>query len=80
MDEFTHSDVLRIAAHFNDCLNNRDIDGLAAAMTEGHTFVDSIGRVVAGGRSALRHGRASSPASPTIATYSSTSSCEGAML
>jgi hypothetical protein len=32
-----------IALLFNECINNRDIDGLGALMTEDHTFVDRDG-------------------------------------
>jgi ketosteroid isomerase-like protein len=41
-------DVRLTVSRFNDHINSHDIDALAAAMTERHTFVDSIGRVVAG--------------------------------
>lgn len=30
-----------IALQFNDCINNKDIEGLANLMTDNHTFIDS---------------------------------------
>jgi endonuclease VIII len=33
---------------FNDCINARDLDGLAALMTDDHTFVDAAGGTVEG--------------------------------
>jgi uncharacterized protein (TIGR02246 family) len=37
-----------IALRFNDRINARDLDGLAALMTDDHTFVDSAGDRVEG--------------------------------
>jgi ketosteroid isomerase-like protein len=37
-----------VALRFNDCINARDLDGLAALMTDDHTFVDSGGARVEG--------------------------------
>ena len=34
-----------IVLQFNECINNQDIDGLAALMTEDHTFIDSSDEV-----------------------------------
>jgi hypothetical protein len=34
-----------IALQFNECINNRDLDGLARLMTEDHTFLDRDGKV-----------------------------------
>jgi predicted SnoaL-like aldol condensation-catalyzing enzyme len=34
-----------IALQFNDCINSRDLDGLARLMTEEHTFIDREGKV-----------------------------------
>jgi ketosteroid isomerase-like protein len=36
------------ALQFNECINNRDIDGLAALMTDDHTFIDSANSAVEG--------------------------------
>jgi ketosteroid isomerase-like protein len=30
---------------FNECINNRDLEGLACLMTEDHTFIDRDGKV-----------------------------------
>ncbi|MDX1417018.1 MAG: nuclear transport factor 2 family protein [Candidatus Promineifilaceae bacterium] len=37
-----------IALLFNECINNRDIDGLAALMTADHVFIDSSDEVQQG--------------------------------
>ena len=34
---------ITIVKAFNDCINNQDIDGLAALMPEDHTFIDRDG-------------------------------------
>jgi ketosteroid isomerase-like protein len=34
---------VKIVQAFNDCINNRDIEGLAALMHEDHTFIDRDG-------------------------------------
>jgi ketosteroid isomerase-like protein len=44
----THSQQQLIALHFNECINRRDIDGLAALMTEDHTFIDTANHSVQG--------------------------------
>jgi ketosteroid isomerase-like protein len=36
-------DSTAIVQAFNDCINNQDIDGLAALMHEQHTFIDRDG-------------------------------------
>jgi ketosteroid isomerase-like protein len=33
---------------FTECINHRDLDGLAALMTDDHTFVDAEGTTVTG--------------------------------
>jgi ketosteroid isomerase-like protein len=33
-------DIEAIALQFNDCINNRDIEGLTDLMTEDHVFID----------------------------------------
>ena len=37
-----------IVLAFNDCINRRDLDGLARLMTDAHIFIDSDGNRVAG--------------------------------
>jgi hypothetical protein len=37
------ADPVSIIQAFNDCINKRDIDGLAALMSEDHTFIDRDG-------------------------------------
>jgi ketosteroid isomerase-like protein len=37
-----------IALRFNECINNRDLEGLAALMTDDHTFIDSANASVQG--------------------------------
>ena len=34
-----------IALLFNDCINNRDLDGLTRLMTDDHAFIDREGKV-----------------------------------
>jgi ketosteroid isomerase-like protein len=41
-------DPTSVAVRFNECINARDLDGLAQLMPEDHTFVDSGGGVVSG--------------------------------
>jgi len=31
---------------FNEHINNRDLDGLATLMTDGHTFIDTADHVI----------------------------------
>jgi ketosteroid isomerase-like protein len=38
----------QIAVAFNEAINARDVEALGALMTDGHTFVDSAGTVLAG--------------------------------
>jgi uncharacterized protein (TIGR02246 family) len=38
----------RVAIAFNEAINSRDLEALAALMTDDHTFVDPAGTVVAG--------------------------------
>lgn len=42
------TEMQAVVGRFNDCINARDIDGLAAWMTDDHTFIDSAGGVVEG--------------------------------
>jgi ketosteroid isomerase-like protein len=44
----TEPEPASVAVSFNDRINARDVEGLAALMTDGHTFVDSEGARVAG--------------------------------
>ena len=43
-----------IVLRFNGCITNRDIDALAALMTDDHRFIDPAGHVVAGKASVLK--------------------------
>jgi endonuclease VIII len=47
------ADPRSIAVAFNDSINRRDLDGLAALMTDDHRFIDTEGVVVAGKRACL---------------------------
>lgn len=38
---------------FNDCINNRDVNGLEQLMTDDHTFIDSVSNVDSGKSSCL---------------------------
>ncbi len=42
------SDTGEIILAFNEMINNRDLEGLAAMMTEDHTFIDSSEEIHAG--------------------------------
>lgn len=42
------TDAKRVVTAFNERINARDLDGLAALMTDDHTFVDAAGAAVAG--------------------------------
>ena len=44
----THGEQQLIAMHFNECINRQDIHGLAALMTEDHTFIDTADHSVQG--------------------------------
>jgi uncharacterized protein (TIGR02246 family) len=46
---------LEVARAFVDRINTRDVDGLAALMTDDHRFIDSLGQVIAG-RDTMRAG------------------------
>src|SRR5262245_7615836 len=37
-----------IVLQFNKCINNRDIAGLAALLTDDHMFIDSVNTLVCG--------------------------------
>lgn len=41
-------DIMNAAMKFNEKINQRDIEGLAALMTNDHTFIDSDGTAVRG--------------------------------
>ncbi|MGE0705959.1 MAG: nuclear transport factor 2 family protein [Vicinamibacterales bacterium] len=45
--------VEAVVEAFNDCINRRDIDGLAQLMTDGHRFVDAASGSVSGKRACL---------------------------
>lgn len=40
----TSNDPLSVAQAFNQCINNQDVDGLSALMTEDHKFIDREGK------------------------------------
>ena len=41
-------DPRALTVKFNEHINNRDLDGLAAVMTDDHTFIDSAGYTIRG--------------------------------
>ena len=43
-----HRDPKLTALLFNECINNQDINGLSALMTDDHTFIDREDKSVAG--------------------------------
>jgi ketosteroid isomerase-like protein len=47
------TDPTSVAAAFNDNINRRDLEGLAALMTDDHRFIDTAGEVVSGKRDCL---------------------------
>lgn len=47
------NDPYDLVVQFNECITRRDIDGLASLMTDGHTFIDKVGNVVAGKMTAI---------------------------
>lgn len=47
------ADPTAVVVRFNDCINGRDIGGLARLMSEDHTFIDSQGGVVLGKQGCL---------------------------
>ncbi|MDF1500968.1 MAG: nuclear transport factor 2 family protein [Anaerolineales bacterium] len=38
-----NNDPIQVVAAFNDSINRRDLNGLAALMSEDHVFIDSNG-------------------------------------
>jgi ketosteroid isomerase-like protein len=44
----TNDEQQTIALHFNECINSRDIQGLASLMTDDHTFIDKANQSVQG--------------------------------
>jgi ketosteroid isomerase-like protein len=44
----TYDQQTTIALHFNECINNRDLAGLAALLTDDHTFIDAASTAVRG--------------------------------
>jgi ketosteroid isomerase-like protein len=40
--------VVALTAQFNDHINNRDLNGLAALMTDDHRFIDTAGHAISG--------------------------------
>src|ERR687897_877365 len=46
-------DAVSVVGRFNDCINARDLDGLAGLMHIDHKFIDSAGSVVAGKQACL---------------------------
>ncbi|UCG27921.1 MAG: nuclear transport factor 2 family protein [Bacteroidales bacterium] len=40
----TSQDPVSVVRSFNDCINNRDTEGLSGLMTENHTFIDRDGK------------------------------------
>lgn len=43
-----------IALQFNDCINARDINGLAGLMSDDHAFIDSVGNTDQGKENCLK--------------------------
>jgi ketosteroid isomerase-like protein len=50
----TGNDEIRTVLRFNDGINGRDIDALAALMTNDHRFIDSADATIMGKASALK--------------------------
>ena len=46
-------DPKTIVLQFNDCINNRDIDGLAHLMMEDHVFIDTQKNHICGKQNCL---------------------------
>ena len=42
------SHLMYVALAFNEKINQRDLEGLSALMTDDHTFIDNSGEVTAG--------------------------------
>ncbi|UUU40000.1 nuclear transport factor 2 family protein [Streptomyces sp. NBC_00162] len=47
------ADPTALVVRFNDCINGRDVEGLARLMSDDHTFIDSEGGVVSGKQECL---------------------------
>jgi ketosteroid isomerase-like protein len=47
------TDPAAVAGRFNECVNSRDLAGLAALMAEQHRFVDASGAMVSGKQACL---------------------------
>ena len=43
----------RIALQCNDCINSRNLDGLAQLMTDNHTFIDTADNTMQGKQNCL---------------------------
>jgi ketosteroid isomerase-like protein len=65
-----------VAVRFNECINRRDLGGLAELMTEDHAFTDTVGEIVAGKPACLDAWRGFFEQFPTIATPSPLSAPE----
>jgi ketosteroid isomerase-like protein len=48
LSESTAVDSRAVTVKFNEHINNRDLDGLAALMTEDHTLIDTAGHATCG--------------------------------
>jgi ketosteroid isomerase-like protein len=46
-------DLAQTVLQFNDCINARDIDGLAGLMSEDHSFIDSENNAIRGKAASL---------------------------
>ena len=46
-------DLKQTVVQFNDCINARDIDGLASLMSEDHAFIDSENNAIRGKAAAI---------------------------
>ena len=44
----TNDEQQSIVLHFNECINSRDIQGLASLMTDDHRFIDVANQSVQG--------------------------------
>ena len=50
----TGSDLTAVAVRFNNCINRRDVAGLAALMSDDHRFVDVESNTVSGKQACLQ--------------------------
>ncbi len=66
-----------VALRFNDRINARDLDGLAALMTDDHTFVDSAGDRVAGKAACVEAWRGFFAAFPDYRNVFATATTDG---